>query len=75
MELTSLQISCLRKIQWGKNVYDGNEALNIRAIAALRPELIITTSQIGPCSVKPIFGAVLSREGRRFLDECDAAKK
>ena len=56
-------------------MYDGNEALNIRAIAALRPELIITTSQIGPCSVKPIFGAVLSREGRRFLDECDAAKK
>lgn len=75
MKLTSQQISVLRTIRYGENVTNGHKAEIIRQIEREAPGLIVITSQIGAVNRTPIFGAVLSREGRRFLDEYDAAKK
>ncbi|WP_304708418.1 hypothetical protein [uncultured Rikenella sp.] len=75
MKLTSQQISVLRTLRYGANITNEHKARIIRQIEQEAPGLIIITSQIGAFKGTPIFGAVLSREGRRLLDEYDAAKK
>lgn len=75
MKLTPQQISVLRTIRYGENVTNEHKAGIIRQIEREAPGLIVITSQIGAVKGTPIFGAVLSREGRRFLDEYDASKK
>lgn len=74
-KLTAQQISVMRTLAYGKNVTNGKQAKIIREIDALAPGLIVITSQIGPVRTKPRFGALLSREGRRYLTAIDEAKK
>lgn len=74
-KLTTQQISVLRTLHGGENVTNENKAKIIREIDATVPGLIVITSQIGPVRTKPRFGALLSREGRRYLAALDEAKK
>lgn len=74
-KLTTQQISVLRTLHGGENVTNENKAKIIREIDAQAPGLVVIVPQIGPARSSPIFGAVLSNEGRRFLAAIDAAKK
>ena len=77
-KLTAQQISVMRTLAYGKNVTNEKQARIIREIDAQAPGLVVIASQIGPARTKPRFGAVLSREGRRYLaalDAPDRAKK
>lgn len=74
-KLTPQQISVLRTLAYGKNVTNEKQARIIREIDAQAPGLVVITSQLGPVRIKPRFGAVLSREGRRYLAVLDGAKK
>lgn len=74
-KLTAQQISVMRTLAYGKNVTNEKQTKIIREIDALAPGLIVITSQIGPVRARPHFGALLSREGRRYLAALDAAKK
>lgn len=74
-KLTAQQISVMRTLAYGKNVTNEKQAKIIREIDALTPGLIVITSQIGPIRTRPRFGALLSREGRRYLAALDEAKK
>ncbi len=71
MKLTPQQISVLRTLRHGVNITNEHTAGIIRQIEREAPGLIVITSPIGAVKGTPIFGAVLSREGRRFLDERD----
>lgn len=75
VKLTTQQISILRTLHGGENVYNENKARIIREIDAQAPGLVVIAPQIGPARIKPYFGAVLSREGRRYLAAIDGAKK
>ena len=74
-KLTPRQISVLRTLEYSENVYCGNKEYVIREIDAKIPGLVVITSQIGPARTKPRFGAVLSREGRRYLAALEGTKK
>ena len=74
-KLTPQQISVLRTLVYGENVYNGNKEHLIREIDALMPGLIVIVPQIGPVRTKPHFGAILANEGRRYLAALDGAKK
>lgn len=74
-KLTPQQISVLRTLEYGENVYNGNKEHLIREIDALMPGLIVIVPQIGEARIKPRFGTILSREGRRYLATLDGAKK
>lgn len=74
-KLTLQQISVLRTLYGGENITNENKARIIREIDAQVPGLVVIASQLGPVRIKPRFGAVLSREGRRYLAALDGAKK
>lgn len=71
---TSQQISVLRLIYYGKNVRAKKEAEEIRSIKTEFPDFVIIVPQIGLCRRKPIFGALLSNECRRYIAALDAKK-
>lgn len=71
-KLTPRPISVLRPLAYGKNITHENKARIIREIDAQAPGLIVIVPQLGPTRIKPRFGAVLSREGRRYLAALDA---
>lgn len=74
-KLTPQQISVLRTLYGGENITNENKARIIREIDAQAPGLVIIVPQLSPVRIKPCFGAVLSREGRRYLAALDGAKK
>ena len=71
-KLTPQQISVLRTLYGGENITNENKARIIREIDAQAPGLVVIVPQLGPVRIKPRFGAVLSREGRRYLAALDA---
>lgn len=65
----------MRALEYGMNVSNYSQVCIIRKLTQKLPELIVTTPGFPPIPAGTAFGAILTQEGRKYINRAYETKR